>query len=236
MMKKLGALVAIGLGLAMAPIAHAGDYDGDFMIRLQGTQLMPQDSLTKLTSVSGAPVSDLKAAGFDAKLNDSFIPTATLSYFFSKNLAVELFCCFGRAHVDLQAPAAFSGLNGRVADATLFPPILTLQYHFDGLGPFKPYVGVGAQYIHYFNASTSRNPLRTTGVSFDDSFGPAVQAGVDFQLGGGWYANLDVKKTWLSTTATWTNSAITGGNVVAKVDVDPLTISGGIGYRFNLFK
>jgi outer membrane protein len=61
-----------------------------------------------------------------------------------------------------------------------------------------------------------------------------LQAGIDVAIGSGWYLNFDIKKTWLDTTATWRNSLVTGADIVAKVHVDPLIISGGIGYRFNL--
>jgi outer membrane protein len=226
------AVLALGMGFAGA--ATAGDYNGNFMVRLQGTQVFTQDSLKSLTSVSGAPVSDLKAAGFDAEVSDQFIPAATLTYFFSRNLAVELFCCFSKHSIDLKAPPAFAGLSGKVAESWIFPPALTLQYHFDHFGPLKPYVGVGAQWIHFFNSDTGANTLNSTGVKFDDAFGVTLQAGFDFQLGGGWYLNADVKKSWLDTKVTWQNSAVTGGNIVAKADLDPLIVSAGIGYRFNL--
>jgi outer membrane protein len=227
------ALAAIAMAAGAASVAKA-DYDGNFMIRLQGTYVDTQDKLKSLKSESGAPVSDLKAAGFDATVSNTYIPAATLTYFLNKNLAVELFCCFSKHHVDLQAPGAFSGLSGKVAEAMIFPPALTLQYHFDRMGPLKPYVGVGVQYIHFFDETRGANTLNATSVSFSDAFGVTVQAGIDVAVGGGWYLNADVKKSWLDTNVTWRNSAVTGGNIVAKADLDPLIISVGAGYRFNL--
>lgn len=220
--------------LALAPATSAQDHSGNFMVRLLGTQIVSQDKLDSLTSVSGAPVSDIKAAGFDAKVSDQFIPAATLTYFLSRNVAVELLCCFTRHHVDLAAPPAFAGLSGKVAESWMFPPAVTLQYHFDGMGAFKPYIGAGVQWIHFFNEKPGRNTLIANKVSIDDAFGVTLQAGIDVAIGRGWYLNADIKKTWLDTTATWHNSAITGGNIVAKVDIDPLIISAGIGYRFDL--
>lgn len=232
--KRTIAVAATLAGIALAPAVGAQGYDGNFMVRLQATGVFTDDSLKSLRSVSGAPVSDLKAAGFDAEVSDRFLPTATLTYFFNRNLAVELFCCFSRHHVDLKAPAGFAALSGKVAESWIFPPALTLQYHFDGMGAFKPYVGVGAQWIHFFNEGTGSNTLQSTGVSFKDAFGVTLQAGVDLAIGNGWYLNADVKKSWLETTATWHNSAVTGGNIVAKADLNPLIVSGGIGYRFSL--
>lgn len=227
------ALAAIAMAAGAVTTAKA-DYDGNFMIRLQGTYVETQDKLKSLTSVSGAPVRDLKAAGFDAEVSDRYLPTATLTYFFNKNIAVELFCCFSKHQVDLKPPVAFAGLQGKVAESMIFPPALTLQYHFDRMGVVKPYVGVGAQWIHFYNETVGANPLLAQSASFSDAFGVTLQAGIDVAVGGGWYLNADVKKSWLSTEVTWHNSAVTGGNIVAKADLDPLIISVGAGYRFNL--
>lgn len=234
MRRARAAIAAMALSVGLVQSAEAQDHSGNFMVRVLGTYVVSQDDLKGLTSVSGLPVTDLKAAGFDATVSDRFIPAATLTYFLSRNLALELFCCFTRHHVDLKAPPAFAALSGKVADAWMFPPAVTLQYHFDGMGAFKPYVGVGAQYIHFFSEGTGANTLRSTGVKIDDAFGVTLQAGLDIAIGGGWYVNADVKKTWLDTKATWANSAVTNGNIVARVDVDPLIVSAGIGYRFNL--
>ena len=158
---KIG-LAALALGLGFGQAAAAGDYNGNFMVRLQGTQVITQDNLRSLT----AGATDLKTAvGADADVSDRFLPTATLTYFLNRNLALELFCCFSKHHVDLKSSVA-TGLNGSVADAWIFPPALTAQYHFDGMGAFKPYVGVGAQWIRFFREKIPENTLGATSVSF----------------------------------------------------------------------
>lgn len=222
MKKILGGLVALVLGVGAAGgAANAGDNNGNFMVRLQGTGIITQDSLKSLRTGAGAPV-----AGIDASVSDEFVPTATLTYFFNRNIAVELLCCFAHHNVKLSGNVA-----GEAAEMWIFPPALTLQYHFDGMGAFKPYVGIGAQYIHFFNEKLGANVLAQNSVSFSDAFGVTLQAGFDVALGSGWYLNADVKKSWLDTEVTWKTA---GTNFVAKVDVDPLIVSAGLGYRFNL--
>ncbi len=88
---------------------------------------------------------DLTCRRVRLELDDEFIPTLTLTYFLNKNLAVELFCCF--ANLDARICTGTT----KVADFWVFPPALTLQYHFDSMGGFKPYVGVGLQYIAPFS-------------------------------------------------------------------------------------
>ena len=233
MLRSFGKLCA-GLGFAAALLssqpAMAGSENGDFMIRLQGTAVITQD---KLKSLNSSTLGDLKALGFDAEVSDEIVPTATLTYFLNKNLALELFCCFAKHSIDLKPPAAFAGLAGEVAEMWIFPPVVTLQYHFTGMGALKPYVGAGVQYIHFFNEKTGANTLGASSVSISDAFGPALQAGIDISMGNGWYLNADVKKVWLDTKVTWQDTV--GGTIVAKDRLDPLTVSLGIGYRFDLF-
>lgn len=228
MKRMISRLAALVVGLGTAGAAMAQDSNGNFMVRLQGTGIITQDSVKSLNSSN---LGDLKALGFDASVSNEFVPTATLTYFFNKNLAVELLCCFAKHDVELSGPNA--ALNGSVASMWIFPPALTLQYHFTGMGAFKPYVGVGAQYIHYFDEKLADNKLNAQSVNFSDSFGVILQAGVDFQIGNGWYLNADIKKSWLDTEVTWKGSTV-ANTVTSKVDVDPLIVSAGLGYRFNL--
>jgi outer membrane protein len=219
----LCSLIALGGAFAAPQSATAGDYNGNFMVRVLGAGVLTQDSVNSLTA-GGVDVSNVVGA----EISDEFIPAATLTYFFTPNIAAELFCCFATHQIDT------NGLvNGEVADFWIFPPAVTLQYHFDPMGGFKPYLGVGLQYIHFFDEGVGSNALGASSVSIDDAFGFTLQAGFDVELGGGLYFNADVKKTWLSTDAQWNNSAV--GTVNADVDVDPLIVSAGIGYRFNLF-
>lgn len=223
---NLSAVVAAAaLVLGTTTTVLAGDNNGNFLVRLQGTQVITQDD-AKSIKLDGTEL----RPGQDATVSDEFIPTLTLTYFATKNVAVELFCCFAKFGVD--GKGTVLGPLGEIAETWAFPPILTLQYHFDPIMGIKPYVGAGVQFIHYFNSKPGDALVGSVDVK--DSWGLALQAGLDYQLGGGWYANVDVKKVWLDTQVTWKNPLGDGRNIVADVDVDPLSISAGLGYRFNL--
>jgi outer membrane protein len=222
---KFAALAAAAMVVGAASPVLAGDNNGNFMIRLEGTKVVTDDTANSI-KLNGTEL----RPGQDASVSDPFIPSLTLTYFLNKNIAVELFCCF--AKVDVDGKGSVLGPLGKIADTWIFPPVLTVQYHFDPVAGFKPYVGAGVEYIHYFNTKPGKNVGGT--VDMSDSFGLALQAGVDVQLGGGWYANLDVKKIWLDTDVTWHNPLAPGNIIKANVDIDPLIISAGVGYRFNL--
>lgn len=196
------AAAAMGALVAATP-ASAGSNTGDFMVRVQGTYVDFNDDAT------GLPI----------ELDNEVIPTATLTYFFTNNLAVELFCCFAKLNAEL------GGQN--VADFWVFPPALTLQYHFDSMGGLKPYVGAGVQYIAPFSEK-GKGPLIGQDVEVDDALGFTLQAGIDIEMGQGWYLNADVKKTWIEHTVS------VGGANVSDVEIDPWIFSIGLGYRFNL--
>jgi outer membrane protein len=204
---------ALLCGAAAALPAAAGDSNGNFQVKLGVTGLVFDDETTSTTP-----------AGLgQGEVNDTVIPTLMLTYFLDKNWAIELFCCFAQLNVHGES-GALAGL-GKLASTWVFPPMLTAQYHFDGMGAFKPYVGAGVQWIHYFDESSNR---AGTTVDFDDSWGFVLQAGTDVDLGQGWSLGFDAKKVWEDTKLTYSDG------VVAKHDLDPWVLTANLGYRFNL--
>ena len=211
------ALVACTVGASLP--AMAGDDHGDFMVRALVTGVLPDSDAT--VRAGGAVI-----PGANAEVNDEVIPATTLTYFFNDNISLELFCCFAKPSID--GKGTIAGL-GEIADSWIFPPALTAQYHFNSGGKFQPYVGAGVQYIAFFDEGTGQNRLNATSVNIDNAWGFTLQAGLDVSLGNGWFLNADVKKTWLDTDITWRGTPVT-----ASANIDPLIISAGLGYRFNL--
>jgi outer membrane protein len=109
------------------------------------------------------------------------------------------------------------------------PPTLTAQYHFTGLGGFRPYVGAGINYTNISDVKlqTAAAALEANEVNLKrNSFGLAVQLGVDVPLGGGWLLNADVKKVQIGT------KVLVDGTDVGKFKVDPVLFGIGVGKRF----
>jgi len=220
--RAIAAAAAFVLAASFASMTNpvlAGDEHGNFMIRGLVTGVLPDTDASVFAGGARIP-------GANADVSDEVIPATTLTYFFNDNIAVELFCCFAKHEVE--GTGSISGL-GEIADTWIFPPALTAQYHFNSGGKFKPYVGAGLQYIAFFDEGVGQNRLGASKVSIDDALGFTLQAGLDISVGNGWYLNADVKKTWLDTEVEWA-----GTGVRADVDLDPLIVSAGFGYRFNL--
>jgi outer membrane protein len=59
--------------------------------------------------------------------------------------------------------------------------------------------------------------------------GPALQAGIDYNIAGHWFLNADVKQFFLNTDA---HVDALGTTVKARTSLDPLVVGMGVGYRF----
>ena len=155
------------------------------------------------------------STGLGLSMNNKWIPEVDVSYFFSPNLAVELILT-----VPQKQTLTSSVLNAKVGTFKHLPPTLLAQYHFPMNG-FKPYVGAGINYTRF----NSVNLL--PGVTMDkDSWGPALQVGVDIPLTKGLYLNLDLKKVVIRTDVKL------AGAKVGEFRADPLLLGVGLGWRF----
>jgi outer membrane protein len=102
---------------------------------------------------------------------------------------------------------------------------LTLQYHFLPQERFSPYLGAGINYTVFFDEEEGA----ASSIDYEDSFGFALQAGIDYALSGNWSLNFDVKKVFLDTDV---DTTVEGTDIEADVDIDPWIIGIGVGYRF----
>lgn len=148
-------------------------------------------------------------------VSNKTIPELDISYFITPNIAAELILTYPQKHnVYLKG-------TGKIGTFKHLPPTLSLQYHFTPDAKISPYVGAGINYTR-----TSSEKLVNNMKVENDSFGYALQAGVDFKLDKNWSINLDVKKVQLRADVT------AAGAKVTELKIDPLLIGVGIGYRF----
>jgi len=85
----------------------------------------------------------------------------------------------------------------------------------------KPYVGAGLNCTRFYNVDLA------PGLSVErDSFGGALQAGVDIAVSKNLNLNLDVKKIRIETDVK------SNGAKLTTLDIDPLVWGVGLGFRF----
>lgn len=154
-------------------------------------------------NVGGADLNVQSARGF----------TYGAGYLFSDKVGVELNSSEKFEH-DLSAAGASGGSVDRL------PVNLLVNYYpLGGLdSKVQPYVGVGLNYTRF-----SSEP---TGFSIDESYGAIGQAGVDLAVTDNFMLNGYVSYADVSADIN------AGGATIGEVDMEPVTIGGGITYRF----
>ena len=198
MKKHIIAIAAVTLLASGAAMAQ--DFkEGSLLVRARAVHL---DSANKDT------------IGLGLEINNKWLPEVDFTYFLSPNLAAELILTVPQKHTMTAGGANIGSLRH-------LPPTLTVQYHFD-LGGVKPYVGAGLNYTRF----SSVNLLGGAADVKRNSFGPALQVGVDVPLTGNMYLNFDVKKVFIKT------DVLAGGVKAGTFKVDPVLVGMGLGWRF----
>ncbi|HRK94979.1 MAG TPA: OmpW family outer membrane protein [Rhodospirillales bacterium] len=212
-MKKAALALLTGAVLIGASGGAEAKEAGDLLVRLRGIGVIPDES--GRTTIGG-----------DIDIGDAYAPELDFSYFFTKNIAAELILATARHEVKVKDTALGDVDLGHV---WLLPPTLTLQYHFFTENKVSPYVGAGVNYTVFYGVDKPNNSL-IDDVDYDNRFGWALQAGVDWEVWDRWSVNFDVKKLWLPAAVSVNDGAVKSRNA----DIDPWIIGVGIGYRFSL--
>lgn len=206
MNKQIG-IAALGLAIAAQGAFAQGSDTGNWLVRGRVLNLQSANG--------GSTTPDLKLS-----VNDKTFPEVDIAYFFTPNIAAELVLTYPQKH-DIRSDGT------TVGSLKHLPPTLLAQYHFTGLGGFRPYVGAGINYTMF--SSVKFDPAVEAALHPSikkSSVGAALQLGVDFPVGSGWVINLDVKKVQIKTDVK------SSGTKIGDFKVDPTLLSVGAGLRF----
>ncbi|MFG6458239.1 OmpW/AlkL family protein [Roseateles sp. BYS96W] len=197
---RLAAIAAVAFALQPAQAD-----EGPLMVRVRALHL---DSANK------------DSTGLGLSINNKTFPEVDFSYFFSPNIAAELILTYPQKQT-------ISSNGTEIGSLKHLPPTLTLQYHFNPTGTFRPYVGAGVNYTNFSSVefAPAVQAALKPGIKHN-SYGLALQIGADIEIAKNTYLNFDVKKVKLDTTI-YSNGASAG-----KFKVDPTLVGVGVGYRF----
>ncbi|HEY8975264.1 MAG TPA: OmpW family outer membrane protein [Burkholderiaceae bacterium] len=185
--------------------AQARDDSGDWIVRLRVTYLQSANK---------------DDTGLGLSINDKTLPELDVTRFFTPNLAAELV-------LTVPQKQTISAGGTPIGSLKHLPPALLLQYHVTGLGALRPYVGAGVNWTHFSDVQFDAATTAALHPSIKkDSFGAALQAGLDVPVGRGWLLNADAKWVQIKTDIE------SSGAKVGTFKVNPWLLSVGAGYRF----
>lgn len=187
--------------------------------------------------------------GASTNISTSVIPMIDLTYFLTKNWAIEAICCVSPHHVTGVGPIQ----GASVIKTWVFPPSLLLQYHFTNFGAFQPYLGVGVNFTAYWGTRAGNQTFpfflpnfpavpsftTATAASITPSWGVVGQAGADYMFNDRWGVNVDIKYIMMEPNAhVWAvNTGTPFGPLSVPLDlavkVNPIVVSAGLTYRFG---
>lgn len=230
--KKLAIKIGLGLGFglvasgAMAQdlmASAAGSQDqvaapevaskakpNPWMIRLRSIWVEPEVSSTYLSSGAGIKVTDV---------SNDWEPELDINYFFNPHLSAELILATTTNDVTGTG-------NYDLGSVKMLPPTVTLLYHFTPEKMFSPYAGAGINYTFFYDADSGS----AQDIQYDDTFGFALQAGLDVKVNQKWSVNFDVKKIFLNTDVHVDTGSTMNDSL--HVTLNPWIYGVGVGYKF----
>lgn len=178
------------------------------------------DTHSKTSGIHGIGI----PPGADAETGDATTLLFTYERMLRPNLGIELVVGVP-PRVKARATGSVAFLGDDVLSAKNVAPTLLVNWHLGGTGDtWRPYLGIGVNYTRFTGIRSRLAPQ----VDMSDSWGPAVQAGVDYALNRQWglYASIAALKVKSDVVAV-------GSTVLTTtIDFRPTTYAFGASYRF----
>jgi len=207
--------------LSTAAAMPAAAYEaGDWIVRIGGSNIAPKQDNGDIL-------------GLGITVDDDSTLSITGEYMVSPVFGIELL-----ASTPFEHDVSVAGIQ--VSTVKHLPPTLSLNYHFDTGMDLKPYVGVGLNYTTFFSEKNTQGFVALDGalggstpvagdpkLTLDDSFGIALQAGVDLMVNESTSINVGVR--WIDIDA---DILLNGADTGVSAEIDPLVYTLSIGYKF----
>ena len=214
MSRTLLALVAAAALSAAASAASA--QDSRWFVRL-GPAIVDLDE--KATMYAAGTL----VPGADVSIEPETTLAVEVGYFVTPNIAVSFTGGYPPTF-EVESAGTLTGL-GRDGDILGGPAAVTAHYHFNRQGRLQPYLGAGMAFMYVFDTTDGV----VTDVEVDNAAGPAVQAGVNYDVNARWGAFVDYKKAWFTTEA---RGFLGGAPIRADIQLDPAVWNAGVFWRF----
>ena len=206
----LAAALALGFTAAQAQ-------DGNSIVKVGVTEYTTHSQTNGISGVGVPP-------GADAETGNAATVIFVYERLFTPNIGLE-FVLGIPPTIKAKATGSVAFLGDDVLSAKVLAPTLLLNYHFGTPGDtWRPYLGAGMNYTRFISIKSKL----ASDVKMGDSYGYAVQAGINYALTKdvtlfASIAKLDVKSKLVATGATV---------LTTKIDFRPIVYSAGVAYQF----
>lgn len=165
------------------------------------------------------------------EVDDAYSLGISATYMLRDEIGIELLGALPFEH-DIEGSGALDGLD--VGSTKHLPPTLLVTY-YPSLSPhFQPFVGVGLNYTTFFQEDTTAELDGALGgntrLSLEDSFGVALELGVDVPLTDRLALNATVWNLDIDTTADVKVDGVTAAEI--DVEIDPWVYMLGVSLSF----
>ena len=212
---------------------------GDWVLRVGATMVAPKSDNGDV----GLPTGLTAEIDVDDDTQLGIIP----AYMMTDNVGFELLAATPFEHaIEAQGQGAINGTNLDAGSTKHLPPTLMFQYYPRGGKPgWQPYISAGLNYTQFFDEEVDNQLIDTLGaltggavddadLDLDQSWGGALQVGVDVPFSEHWAFNAAVWYIDLDTTAKLTpkSNGASLDTVDFDVHIDPFVYNIGVAYRF----
>lgn len=193
-------------GTALAP---TGLHQGDWLIRLKATGIIPVNKSSETAPLGGR-----------LETPSQLLPTLDVSYFLTDHCSVEVMA--GVISNDYRLENSLLG-DFKVSHTKSGTVSLVAQYHFRPDAALNPYIGAGVNHTWPISVESAQS---VPDISTEALTSPLLDAGLNYRLSEHWYASASMRYVITPT------QHFSGEGFSAKSNTDALTLGAGIGLRF----
>jgi outer membrane protein len=231
--------ITLAVALVGGAVTTQAYEQGDWILRVGAATVDPDTDSDDINLPGGL----VAKAEVDKDTQLGIIP----AYMVTDQFAVEVLAATPFEHdIEAQGVGAIKGTNLDAGSTKQLPPTVSVQwYPRGGQTGWQPYIGAGLNYTVFFDEDVDNQLIRLLGdltdgavngadLDLDDSWGLALQAGVDVPINDRWAVNVGVWYLDIDTTAEITAKAngATAAKVKFDVELDPWVYNIGVAYKF----
>ena len=213
------ALLLVAPALLAASFSASAYQAGDAIIRLGAAAVDPQEDSGNV-DIGGVDTGLTVGVDSDVQMG------ITGTYMLTDHVGIGLL-----AATPFQHSINLNGV-GKLADIKHLPPTVTLQYFpLDSKSGVQPYVGAGINYTAFFDEefTGANKQAGFSDLELDNSWGLALEAGLDYQLAEHLLLNASV---WYADIDTEANFKVGGVKSSVDVDIDSWVYMVVLDYKF----